>query len=233
MEKRKDNYVAFMDLMGFADFVRGESHGRVGEYLSALAGFAEALNVAGLGIGMRIFSDSVVLNLPDDGKPDTYHKFLLYVCNLQLAALTAPGLGTLPLRGSVTKGAYAADGGKLTYGRAPVDAYEMENRMAVYPRILVSPEDYKPENVRALNLNEKAITVRRDFDGLLHLNYLSAVYGTSGKWIPQGNQYAGAHKELIQRNIEKHKGDKRVLAKYEWMKNYHNWFCGGIEDLAI
>ena len=233
MEKHNDNYVAFMDLMGFGDFVRCESHGRVGEYLRAFAGFAAAFNVAGLGIGIRIFSDSAILNLPDDGRPDTYHKFLLYACNLQLAALTAPELGVLPLRGSVTKGAYAADGGMLTYGRALVDAYEMENQMAVYPRMLVSPEDYKPENAKALDLDEKAITVRRDFDGLLHLNYLSAVYGSPGKWIPQGSQYVAAHGDFIARNLKKHRGNKRTLAKYEWMKNYHNWFCEGFDYLTI
>ena len=246
MGKNQDCYVAFLDIMGFADFVMGEPGIKVLSYLRQFMDFADTLNVKGLDLDVRIFSDCVIISTPAGGGFAEYHKFLLYVCNLQFAALTAGGLGLLPVRGSITKGQFYTDNAGLTFGHALVSAHGLENQIAVYPRVIISLEDYTPEKARESNLAvnalnwgmkvshaEKASTVRRDFDGLLHLNYLSAVYATPDKWIPQGNQYVAAHKDFIAENIKKFQGNKRVSAKYEWMKNYHNWFCEGFKDLLI
>jgi hypothetical protein len=100
-----------------------------------------------------------------------------YVSVIAIAALK---MGFL-IRGGVAKGKlYHANG--VVFGEAMVRAYQLESRVAVYPRVVVADELIigKPEA-------KFGPWIRRDFDGLLCVDYFfNLIWAAS---LP-GNEFA-------------------------------------------
>jgi len=252
MDKPQECYIAFLDIMGFAGFVTNETPEIVQEYLTNFITIANGLNKSGFAYDIKIFSDCIVISTPIQDKMIDFHEFLLYINWLLLANIVESSLGRLPLRGAITRGSYYTDEKDLTFGKALVKAHEIESQLACYPRIIVNPNDLQPEVVRqstervhyaflqaGLNkkaegglkpFNEYTHSVRRDFDGLLHCNYLSCLQNYDGSWIDDFEMYILKHKEFTVKNLEKSSSHKHST-KYNWIKTYHNWFCSGFRNL--
>ena len=252
MDTSEECFVAFMDIMGFADFVERETSESVHSYLSSLVNASSVFNINMLDYDIKVFSDTVVVSTVLNNRFEQFRLFLLYINTLQLASITEQSLGILPLRGAITKGDFFTDNKDLTFGKALIKAHDIEKKLANYPRIIVDPDELQPEKSRKSTevvnsllsktgfdkkikgglkpFDEYSEPVRRDFDGLLHCNYLSALRMIDGGWA--GNAEAGIvkHKQYIEDNL-KRAPSNRVTVKYNWMKTYHNWFCGGYDEL--
>ena len=81
------------------------------------------------------------------------------------------------VRGGVTIGKLHHSGG-VVFGEAMVDAYRLESRVAIYPRVVVSSRIY------TLLPNRERIA--QDTDGIWYLKYLSEL----PREIPTGDQKA-------------------------------------------
>jgi hypothetical protein len=133
----KERYVAFADILGFADIVRmsaqDSSPRRHDALVKALAsaGFYHPGVNPGDDIQFQTFSDSVVMSsaVSIGG--------LLHILS-SMVDLSNRLLGNgLLIRGAITKGALHHDR-SIMFGPAFLEAYEIEHKIAKYPRILLS-----------------------------------------------------------------------------------------------
>jgi len=251
----QEHFVAFIDILGFADFVKNETSKNVFDYLSTLTSVPNELNLPILDYNIQIFSDSVVVSVPVKNNFSEWREFLLYINALQLTSITESNLSKLPLRGAIAKGEFFTDNKDLTFGKAFIRAHELESRLAFYPRIVVDPiaksNELQPEDSRKTteemnnllaqngwdkkiagglkDFDEHSHLVRRDSDGLLHCNYLTSLRFVDGSWANNAGARIEKHKQFIIDNLEK-APNERISAKYNWMKTYHNWFCAGYPE---
>lgn len=158
----------------------------------------------------KIFSDNIIIakKLSDN----TLQRIKDIKCLLNAAShfqIDAVGesVGYL-VRGGITIGDLFIDN-TMVYGKALVDAYGLESKVAVFPRIAID----KKTALEISGYCELRDYVMKDFDDVYFLNYLSI-------W-----QYCG---DILQRGFQKikkeasNKIDERILQKLNWHKNYVN-----------
>jgi len=117
-------------------------------------------------------------------------------------------------------------------GDALVEAYKLENEIAIYPRVILDDSfineacKIHPFNIRfAINAPERLfkrwVFYKDDTDGYKYLDYLTASASVGDL---DYFEYIRMQKGLIEKNLEESKNN-RVRQKYQWVKNYHNNFC--------
>jgi hypothetical protein len=241
--KYEEQFTAFIDLLGFREFSSRadaesvEKRGKVLEFLSSLSAlrgdfsfhsmrssFLENANAVLIKPAISTFSDHIVISYPlapicsgTGVEPHFTEALILGQFNLLLTriASTALRLGFL-VRGGATIGRlYHAQG--VVFGDALVEAYEIESRTSIYPRVVLSHGiTSRP------GWNEKRMEVIKGDDGLYHINYFRNLALTA---VPSGDTYPEDIKawfaEVIARiasNLTEleSKGRLRELAKWAW-----------------
>lgn len=256
----KRNFVAYIDILGFSDYVttNTDNANNVLDFLKSFTGAAQDFNI--LHCQISAFSDNIIISSITEDELSDFNfevelaKFILYINTFQLQNTVFKGI--LPMRGGVSYGNLyheksSPDGSSIVFGTALLEAHEIEMSNAIYPRIVVKPklESFlNPEKMiesnkslswlsNSLGIPQKDYTqlerecfVRRDFDGIIHCNYLSALRAVKeDTWIINYKEAAFKHKEFIIKGLSSTKYS--VAQKYEWMKSYHNWFCKAYSDL--
>ena len=161
-----ENYVAFLDLLGFKDLCRTKLRC---EEIKAIFNdiellkwcFDNTLSLLMFSEGIRqqctftVMSDSIIISAPAN---DEGLSFMLFLCGkIQNMLLKNPH--TILLRGGIAKGSfYKLD--NLTFGPALIDAYTLENSVAFYPRVVISEEIVSDLRQRNIIANSKS-TVER------------------------------------------------------------------------
>jgi hypothetical protein len=117
---------------------------------------------------------------------------------------------------------------RLVTGRALVDAVELEEREAVFPRVLIATECY--ESVKADGIHDNVRTGRGmdwkslvliDGDGRLFVNYLLA--NTMVKVPSEVQQRLDDHRNVIDAGLSNDSLSSRVRNKYLWMADYQDY----------
>lgn len=257
MELQK-HFVAFIDILGFAQYVKDNSltPEKPLDLLNKFIDISKELNLRD-NLKITAFSDNIVISVPaKEPQPpfeyDTeYLNFILYINYMQIHILL--NIGILPIRGGITFGDFYHD--EILFGRAMIEAYNLERFHAFFPRIVVNPKFLEPNKFLAahkslseLNIPdsfpirikkyepeklERIFQVKYDFDGVLFCNYLSSLYLVTDKewtWAKYSEDALDNHKNFILKNLLAAKEDLNVSRKYIWMKNYHNWFCKPFEE---
>lgn len=139
--------VAFLDILGFSTMIEDskvdttlrvkiknamEIIYRVKEEYGDDKGFESAT-----GIRVTTFSDSIVISYPAN-KHDGLFLLLINIIHLQLE-LGALGI---MIRGGIAIGDVYHDG-RMIFGPAMNDAYALESKMAVYPRVVITEDTLK------------------------------------------------------------------------------------------
>lgn len=156
--------VAFVDILGFrAEVIRaGPRSERVQELLGILKGLQDYgvhLSEAASEREVTAFSDCIVISEPatDDA----------YFTIVQLASHLATELlfRGMACRGGIAKGwLHHSDG--VVFGEALVKAYELESKMAVYPRVVL--DFHVAQQLIPFSLDTPWI--RHDVDGIWYVN---------------------------------------------------------------
>lgn len=116
------------------------------------------------------------------------------------------------VRGAITRGQIHHTDRSL-YGPALVRAYKIEQKVAIYPRIVITDDA-----VDAIAIKD---FVRRDpCDGLSHLNILA---------LSKEEDRARLRK-ILESRIEKDSGDLVKLQKHNWSRRYLDDFEAGTSD---
>ncbi|MBL0236644.1 MAG: hypothetical protein IPQ02_08565 [Saprospiraceae bacterium] len=123
----------------------------------------------------------------------------------------------------------------IVVGPGLIEAYELENSLANFPRIILSKSasrlvkthiNYYANHNHSPQSNEYL----RDTDGFVFLNYLQHAIYQSPDGPYEYNEskiyeIIKKHKEVIISHLSKYKDNYSVFNKYCWVAEYHNYFC--------
>jgi hypothetical protein len=163
----EDRLLAFFDILGFSKWIDesikdGNKATKILNLLTALSKMSAQFQTEDMSI--TLFSDTLCLS---------YHmppNFATFCCGLSLVVTSLLGQG-YAVRGAVVRGQLYHKG-NVIFGPGLVRAYGLEQRLALFPRIIIDP-------LLVLDLsnpNDAAFEpVFRDHDGLQCVNFLSPV----------------------------------------------------------
>ncbi|MCD6460283.1 hypothetical protein J7L67_06410 [bacterium] len=193
-------------------------------------------------IHSRFFSDSIVFFLKE--KPEDIGHLFLIIRYIQ-DELWYKGL---LIRGAITYGDMLFPIIKeknITLGPGVIDAYELESKIAIYPRIVISRNLYdyiKQEDIKSYPFAEEGNLkdyIKQDNDGIYFLDLLNKNIirkkseqlkpinikkdSFSIEWNEQDGQdkydeVIESLKQCIENNINSK--DNKIRQKYEWLKFY-------------
>ena len=137
------NYcVAYLDVLGAENYMKGDLADKFLNDLNSI--YFDAINdisftnyVTQKDIQVKIFSDNILLGIQinenDDLRKDKIEKILNIAGNIFNNALYHGYL----LRGAITEGPFYKDDNNIfIYGKALIDAVEIEEELAIYPRVV-------------------------------------------------------------------------------------------------
>jgi hypothetical protein len=229
--------VAFIDILGFRDIVkRCETNKELAARIFLALEKLKKKNTENSAF-KRIshFSDCLVISYPIANLPDPVSMLLMEVGGFALEFLQ---LG-IAVRGGITIGPlHHSDG--IVFGQALIDAYEMENKKADVPRILVDPEIYSvvPKGVEEHNqhlvcqnpallalISSNAIYnlwLSKDEKGDCFLDFLRESRALVG--VSKHHNFMSNLRELIisQLHSEEAFSDPIIKKKWEWFATYYN-----------
>lgn len=170
-------------------------------------------------IQYRIFSDNIVICLENTRYDQQTLSFIWTAMLLQLYFLVKG----IFVRGAITHGQLYIDK-EYIYGSGLVKAYELEDKYAIYPRIIVEENFYHdfPSHIdnNFLWEKDKEDIFLKDTDGFYFLNYLNMSFGLKFR-----NQDFEMHYHLIKDRLSKYHDRENILKKYLWCRKYHNEMC--------
>jgi hypothetical protein len=233
----EDRAVAFIDILGFKNLVRD---GRVSTILNAMEimkrRIQEIEGVREAQVNISQFSDSLILSAPNnqDGLP-----YLVHFASLVASELFLNGIWC---RGGITTGPMYHKG-SVAFGQALIDAYDLESKLAVCPRILITwgtadrfvkfRNDGQPRH----KLRSRGNFFRQDFDQNLHLDIFSPMMS-----LPQST---GTIKETTVKTVHGHIMEQidasekidvmQSQSKLFWISNYLSYVeeCHGAWHVTV
>lgn len=209
----EDRYVAFADVMGWREKTKRSAEEL--EAFSALdraAGIMAKVEAAARGlegnampqppVATSQFSDSLVLSCPAGaGMPTSLLSLLM--------AVTKPLLEDgLYLRGAIVRGPIRHHG-TVCYGPALLTAYDLEQHVASYPRLLIHP---------SARDGVVSIWIRKDVDGLEHFDVFRALEVLIKPTELKG--FLSTALAKVNANETQNAGHLRERAKDGWLKGY-------------
>lgn len=231
--KLKPHAVAFVDLLGLRnrmDAVGGDSAAAaalLSEYVAVMdAAFGSLGRSEQAVLTHHSFSDSFALaTAVHNGEWESAVGYLTdVIAQLQLAL----ALEGWFIRGGIDVGDYFDDN-RVIYGPALAEAYRLEQSHAQFPRVVLSgstaslvgefmeyygdPFD-SPQNTLLLF----------DIDNEIFVNYLYSPIDLSEGDFDAAFQCTAKHKTIVEGALKEHQLDPHLLAKYQWVARYHNFF---------
>ena len=222
--------ISYLDILGFKGLVAEKEAGEISRILRIVKEIVTPGRRVSDLLNFRVqhFSDLAVRVLPvtrSEGAGDMFFE-LLSLVHVQ-KSLTENGIF---VRGGITFGDIVRSWG-LLYGPGLIRAYDLEQK-AVYPRILVDDDlltalrrkrilrhpdhDYKTEMEYIRKL------IRKDSDGNYFVDYLRAIESEFDYPEAGYPTFLDAHRGHIVAGLDKFRLNKHILAKYKWLKAYHN-----------
>jgi hypothetical protein len=221
----EDRALAYIDILGFSALIQENEVHKIRSALQLIQSHAarlEALPKAP--ITTSAFSDTIVLSSRNDenGLPYLVHA---------AAALAAE----LLMRGILCRGAIT--NGKLfhrrdtIYGPALIDAYQMEQQLAIYPRVIINFSvlekfvEFRNQQLGQSRQRSFSHYFRNDFDNQYHLDLFSPFL-----FVPR---VSGTIRQTVVKRVNKHilamidADDKietqRKMAKVFWLGRYMDY----------
>lgn len=208
--------VAILDLLGASEMILSEQSEVVMNGISSMFKNAESKwpyveNAPSVlqDIKCVTFSDNIALalELPDDLLKEEMNvaieSFITYISVFQGASLK----NGLLFRGGIAIGQLYMDScTNFIWGKALVEAHVLEEKTAIYPRVVLSSQFEQLELPNATR-------ILKDFDGMFFVDYFSKIKEKFPDWI----EY---NKKMIQEKFVMYAGKERILQKYAWFKKY-------------
>jgi hypothetical protein len=236
MPRYEVSVVTYLDILGFRKLIEGKDADEIYKILSSLKLISAPADLAAGGgakflkYTFNVFSDLAVrsVRVADND--------LDWLLNWELSALAYVQRELLNegviVRGAATVGQISCDR-KFVFGPALVRAYELEESIAVFPRIVFDPaiaarfgrekEQERDDNPFAWNA-----ALCHDFDGVLFVDYLRFP-------VDLGDfTFLRTHKNAIVSGAKEFCTKDSAAQKYVWLANYHNRVVESVpEELLV
>lgn len=210
-------YILYVDLLGYKaimnempekEFLKiiDRSYREVKKDLEIMSRLTHSNSV----FDYKLFSDNIVVATKADSAHALYS--LSYIAYYLQRDFIEKGI---ICRGAITKGQLYISA-EYVFGSGLIRAYELENRVAFYPRIIL---DRLPE-VNSVLDNYTDSFFYHDSDGYVIIDYLRIRDMGNTK-----NSLLTLHKQFVESRIVKHSANERVYQKYAWCREYHNSVC--------
>ena len=137
--------IVFFDILGYKNIVSRLSSNEESELITSINDIVKKCHklrkklAEGFEVNVYSFSDNFIIALKIDDETPWQSIFVFFVAilqEIQFAIIIKHGLF---IRGALVKGQLYAQK-NFVYGRGLIRAYEIENRVAIYPRIIVDKE---------------------------------------------------------------------------------------------
>ena len=234
-KKRKLAYklhlIAYLDILGFRDLIKSKPPGFISHVIGQAIQWTspDKEDRKAFQENYVNFSDLIVHTIPLETRAvhaaggDLYYE----IKNLAFAQAALINEGVL-LRGALTVGLLERTY-KVLFGPGLIAGYELERDYAKFPRIILSPDLFQQNKATRLlwahefkeEMKYIGEYVKRDDDGVVFIDYLST-WREAGQTEASFIDFLQTHKKLIERGIDEHKGNGRVLQKYLWLRKYHD-----------
>lgn len=238
--------IVYLDILGFSTRVEEAcNHGRGNQLLLELH---DVLKGAQVHINpskflssderpdshtLKVFTDNIVLGFPILGDPRDRAEPEFGAVFTQVAWYHLDlAMHGFFLRGGLTEAEHYMDE-EIVYGPGLLEAVRLEKE-AEFPRIILSAAAVKRVREHLKFYGKVAFAPHNDVlaispDGRMFLNYLSRVnvddeYGPIDEWLNK-------HRKNIKHNLDT-QSNSHILAKYQWLASYHNWYCQGFPHLS-
>lgn len=170
--KRKNQYVAFLDILGFQELLYRADYAQTIEKL--VAALKRRMDFDGKhypGLRYLAISDSIIITAERGGGRALVRK----IAQVQTALLREG----FCVRGAVNFGrilTHEGVAGRNLFGRAYVKAYQSERDLAIYPRVVVLQNCHArlTDEVRNGSTQPLATYIRSDVDGVHFVNQFSS-----------------------------------------------------------
>ena len=235
--------VAFLDILGFRDLITRmyEKQPKLFGLIRDVFSFTEnEIRLANEAFYYKLkqleissFSDSIVISAP----PDERFLVFLYVGSIANYYLKSG----VALRGGIAVGS-TYHKGNIVFGRGFISAYDLESKVAVYPRIVIDDsivhqmnrEDREFLASERNSLADKFYQsvdkqLRRDLDGCYFLDFIKPPFATISspkrEGIPKARElHYKEIKKAIERRLKlsKASGNQSIIAKDRWLVRYFN-----------
>jgi hypothetical protein len=233
--KRNLNYaphlVTYLDIMGFRAMVADKSP----NYISRVIRLVKEAFEPDSQLKKKFeenyvnFSDLIVHAIPLNSRANIEHRSGMVFSRV---VEIVHGQARLINDGIVIRGALSFGGMEKSYnvlfGPALISAYDLEQHAARVPRIVVDPallKEFKDNPLLRLRHYEHDAEyvskfLRKDADGFDFVDYLGGLVHEveSADYL----DFMRRHKSLVEERLLEFKSNGAILAKYTWMKNYHN-----------
>lgn len=140
-----------------------------------------------------------------------------------MVSFQASNLGLL-IRGGITIGNLHHESG-VVFGKGLVEAYELESKVAIYPRIVVGPKIYQEAS------SDMKSKLCQDEDGIWHLNYFRAMSEHALKLNTENSndrsvEWYQATQRMLNENINSLERDGKLKEMQKWF-----WFKDKFETI--
>lgn len=230
------SYCAFLDVLGFSarickSYETGEGDKLLRQFHAIFDKRLKELtaNSSETMLYVKAFSDNVLLAHPQfSDDMESEFAFVLWALTEYQLDMALNGFF---IRGGFAIGQLFVDSNSV-YGGALIDAYNLENKVAVHPVVVLSDDVMrlvdKHNRYYSYEPSPQQIDVLVKEDGRYFINYLS-------ECIDEDDFSVNAtallrHKENIESSLATYKDDARVRSKFTWLAAYHNFFCKSVAE---
>lgn len=230
-----DSFVAFIDILGFKNYILNNNFTFAKDLFNDIRNFANQLLKSHNDVftkemlstvTLNIISDSIVISVPKTTKY-SLEMLLLAINTIVFNVLREYGL---ICRGGIAEGYFHSDN-EIAFGPALVAAYNLENSVAVYPRIVFTREVYDSyykicDKDDIKNLSD--IMVLDADEELFIADYIGFAIGRIACDVIEGRvyrRYAEAlfkHISNIIEDVLACNTDRKIREKYIYFRDYYN-----------
>lgn len=225
--------VTFIDILGFREQIAGESAQAIANKLDLLTEANKGALGEDLDAKVFQFSDTIVrvrrVNTPANQLAPLGLVFweLLDLVEIQ-TKLTRAGVF---LRGGITYGEVCLSNDRI-FGPALVQAYDLESKLSIYPRVVIDPmllAELKKNNLLRAHQNTaiQEKTYIKDLinladDGIWYIDYARACQHEFNDPDFGYKDFLEDHRTQIINNAKNFKKLNSASGKYVWLASYHN-----------
>ncbi len=235
----KTALVAYLDILGFRDLIATRKACEISRILRAFkdATYRRKLKQRAVGIPKDEyvnFSDLSLIVKPFEGDgalPPSAQLFdlLLHIVHAQAWLVIDEGI---LIRGAITVGNVVKSSGQV-FGPGVVCAYELERKVAKYPRIIIDERVFEVLNSlqdpwysdELTDRRHLRLLMRRDTDGSCFVDYMRAVQSELADPADY-SFFLDRHDKFIQKGIQLYSQDPGIWPKYKWLNCYHQSTIG-------